>query len=365
MLEVDVQQRLGNFQLQAKFASAAPVVALFGRSGSGKSSLINLLAGIAKADRGYIAYDGEVLLDTAAGIDVPPEARRIGYVFQDGMLFPHLNVRRNLAYGENHVASGDRYIDRDKVITLLGLEDLLERRPANLSGGEKQRVAIGRALLSCPRLLLLDEPLASLDSTRKSEILQYIELLRDEFRIPIVFVSHAVEEVTRLADEIVLLDRGQVTATGGVEAIMGRLDLKPLTGRYEAGAVIEAVVASHDIANDLVSLAFNGGTFIVPGVGALVGERVRLRVRARDVSIATVKPSGISILNALPGTIIEISSGIGGVGPIVEVRIRIGDAVLIARITRYSANQLSLTVGQPVFALVKAISLDRHSVGFA
>ena len=362
MLEVDVQQRLGTFELRAKFASDAPVIALFGRSGSGKSSLINLLAGIANAQRGRIALNDEVLLDTAHGIDMPPEARRIGYVFQDGMLFPHLSVRRNLEYGAKLVAANDRYIDRDKVITLLGLEDLLERKPVNLSGGEKQRVAIGRALLTSPRLLLLDEPLASLDSTRKSEILQYIELLRDEFRIPIVFVSHAVEEVTRLADEIVLLDRGQVTATGSVEAIMGRLDLKPLTGRYEAGAVIEAVVASHDIANDLVSLAFNGGNFVVPGVGALVGERVRLRVRARDVSIATVQPSGISILNTLPGTVIEISNEDGA---IVDVRIRIGEAVLIARITRYSATQLSLEAGEPVFALVKAISLDRHSVGFA
>ena len=362
MLEVDVEQQLGDFTLRAKFASAAPVLALFGRSGSGKSSLVNLLAGIARAGRGRIVLNDDVLLDTAAHIEVPPESRRIGYVFQDGMLFPHLNVRRNLEYGEKLVPAADRYIQRDKVITLLGLEDLLERRPANLSGGEKQRVAIGRALLRSPRLLLLDEPLASLDSTRKSEILQYIELLRDEFLIPIVFVSHAVEEVTRLADEIVLLDRGQVTATGSVEAIMGRLDLKPLTGRYEAGAVIEAVVATHDITNDLVSLAFNGGNFVVPGVSALVGERVRLRVRARDVSIATSKPSGISILNTLSGTVIEISDESG---PIVDVRIRIGEAVLIARITRYSARQLSLAVGLPVFALVKAISLDRHSVGFA
>ncbi len=362
MLEVDVEQQLGAFKLRAKFASGAPVLALFGRSGSGKSSLVNLLAGIARAGRGRIVLNEGVLLDTAAGIEVPPESRRIGYVFQDGMLFPHLNVRRNLEYGEKLVSAADRYIERDKVITLLGLEDLLERRPVNLSGGEKQRVAIGRALLRSPRLLLLDEPLASLDSTRKSEILQYIELLRDEFRIPIVFVSHAVEEVTRLADEIVLLDRGQVTATGSVEAIMGRLDLKPLTGRYEAGAVIEATVAAHDIANDLVSLSFNGGNFQVPGVSALVGERVRLRVRARDVSIATSKPVGISILNSLPGTVIEISDESG---PIVDVRIRIGEAVLIARITRYSARQLSLAVGSPVFALVKAISLDRHSVGFA
>src|SRR5258706_8235785 len=362
MLEVDVEQRLGEFELRATFAREAPVVALFGRSGSGKSSLINLLAGIARAGRGRIVFNNEVLLDTAAGIEVPPEARRIGYVFQDGMLFPHLNVRHNLEYGEKRVATSDRYIDRDKVITLLGLEELLERKPVNLSGGEKQRVAIGRALLASPRLLLLDEPLASLDSIRKSEILQYIELLRDEFRIPIVFVSHAVEEVTRLADEIVLLDRGRVTATGSVEAIMGRLDLKPLTGRYEAGAVIEAMVASHDMANDLVSLSFNGGSFVVPGVGALVGERVRLRVRARDVSIAASQPRGISILNTLPGRVIEISDE---TGPIVDVRIRIGEAVLIARITRYSARQLSLAVGLPVYALVKAISLDRHSVGFA
>ena len=358
MLAVDIEQRLGAFTLAASFQSTAPVVALFGRSGSGKTSIVNAIAGVSRPDRGAIRFGDTTLFDSARKLWVPPEQRRIGYVFQDGLLFPHLNVQSNLFYGDRGGAGADSH----KIIDLLGLGDLLRRRPMTLSGGEQQRVAIGRALLSRPRLLLLDEPLASLDGARKSEILSHIEMLRDEFRIPIVLVSHAPEEVVRLADTLVLVDEGRVKAVGDVDEIMGRLDLAPATGRYEAGAVIETVVESHDAQYELTRLSFRGGELTVPRVAAQSGERVRVRIRARDVSLALTAPEGISINNVLAGTLVEIRDEAGA---IVDVRVAIGEATLMARITRQSLDRLALKTGQPVFALVKAISLDRHSLGYA
>ncbi len=243
-----------------------------------------------RPDRGRIEIEGKVLFDSAAGIDIPAEKRRIGYVFQEGRLFPHLTVRRNLLYGYALVPAGDRYIELDRIVALLGLNDLLERRPGDLSGGEKQRVAIGRALLSSPRMLLLDEPLASLDAHRREEILRYLELLRDEVQIPIVYVSHAVEEVVRLADTVVLMAAGKVVAVGDVEDVMGRPDLRPAGGVFEGGAVIDARVSAQDMQYDLATLAFDGGTLTVTNLDALIGEPVRVRVRARDVSIALARP---------------------------------------------------------------------------
>jgi len=210
MIEVDIALARGAFRLEARFASDAPIVALFGRSGSGKTTLVQAIAGLATPERGRIVAGGRTLFDQASGVDLPPEARRVGYVFQDALLFPHLDVRANLAFGERLRPREERFVDRERVIALLGLASLLERRPANLSGGERQRVAIGRALLASPKLLLMDEPLASLDGARKGEILAYVELLRDEFHLPIVYVSHALDEVTRLADRIVVLAEGRV-----------------------------------------------------------------------------------------------------------------------------------------------------------
>ncbi len=356
MLTVDIEQHLGDFTLKAAFESTVPVVALFGRSGSGKTSIVNAIAGVSKPERGSIVFAGEPLFDSARGVWIPPEKRRIGYVFQDGLLFPHLSVEANLFYGSRDKQGGD------KIIELLGLGALLQRRPAALSGGEKQRVAIGRALLSQPRLLLLDEPLASLDGERKSEILDYIETLRGELRIPMVLVSHALDEVVRLADAMVLIDAGGVKAAGSVDEILGRLDLMPYTGRYEAGAVIETRVQDHDARYELTRLSFQGGELTVPRLTAQTGERVRVRIRARDVSLATQAPQGISINNILAGTLVEIRDEPGA---IVDVRVAVGEAVLIARLTRQSLDRLALQPGQPVYALVKAISMDRHSVGYA
>ncbi|MEP7154440.1 MAG: molybdenum ABC transporter ATP-binding protein [Betaproteobacteria bacterium] len=359
MLSVDIRRRLGAFQLDAKFSSAAPLLSLFGRSGSGKTSIINAIAGASRPDTGTIAFDDAVFFDAAKNIWMPPELRRVGYVFQDGLLFPHLSVKDNLHYARSPVPAKKMLIDSAGVIELLGLGSLLHRRPAALSGGEKQRVAIGRALLAQPRLLLLDEPLASLDSDRKAEILTYIERLRDHFAIPIVFVSHSLDEVVRLADEMVLIERGLVVATGSVTEITSHPEWMPAAGRFDAGTVIETHVESHDAHYGLTTLTFPGGELIVPHVGATAGERVRVRILARDVSLATSEPRDVSIHNVLQGTITEIL-GDGDSGAVADVRIAIGESTLVARVTRRSIDRLLLARGQPVFALVKAISLDRR-----
>ena len=362
MIDVDIEQRLGAFELKVAFRAEAPIVGLFGRSGSGKTSVVNALAGTRRPHRGRIVINGETLFDSARGIDLPPDKRRLGYVFQDGLLFPHLDVESNLRYGLHRAPAAARVIDPAHVIQLLGLQTLLRRLPDKLSGGEKQRVAIGRALLAQPRLLLMDEPLASLDVLRQSEVLRYIEQLRDDLHIPIVYVSHAVGEITRLADTVVLLADGKALAYGPVDEVMGRIDLRPHTGRYESGSVIETVVAAHDLDYGLTTLHFDGGQLIVPNIEALVGERVRVRIRARDVSLALARPGGVSVLNVLAATLTAIAPE---EGPIVDVQLRIGQLPLLARITRRSVHDLALREGQQIYALIKAVSLDRRSVGYA
>ncbi len=362
MIEVDIAVRRGTFCVEAAFASDAPIVALFGRSGAGKSTIVNAIAGAVRPRRGRIAVDGRKLFDSAARVDLKPEARRVGYVFQDALLFPHMSVAANLAYGERLTPREARFVDRAHVIALLDLSRLLERRPANLSGGERQRVAIGRALLASPRLLLMDEPLASLDAPRKAEILTYIELLRDELRLPIVYVSHALEEVTRLADSMVVVADGRVSAVGSVAEVLARPEMQAQTGRFEAGAVIEARVARHDERYGLTVLAFDGGELVVPNLDALPGEPVRVRVRARDVSLALEAPRGASIQNVLPAQVETLS---GEFGAIVDVALRVGGTRMVARVTRKAVDDLGLAPGTRVHALVKAVSIDRRSVGFA
>jgi molybdate transport system ATP-binding protein len=338
-------------------------VALFGRSGAGKSSVIEAIAGLVRPRAGRIAVGDRVLFDAARGIDLPPEERRVGYVFQDDLLFPHMTVRGNLAYGERLTPARERFVEARRVVALLGLERLLERRPATLSGGEKQRVAIGRALMASPRVLLMDEPLASLDAPRKAEILQYIELLRDELRLPIVYVSHAIEEVTRLADHLVVMAEGRVVAQGTLAEVLAREDMVELAGRFEAGAVFETRVARHDETYGLTHLAFPGGELVVANVDALVGEPVRARIRARDVALALEAPRHASFQNVLEGVVHAIG---GEFGAIVDVTIVLaGGERLLARLTRASVAALGLAPGARVYALVKAIAIDRRSVGFA
>jgi molybdate transport system ATP-binding protein len=360
-LEVSVAKRLGGFALAAAFASDGGVTALFGRSGSGKTSVLNAIAGLLRPERGRIVLDGEPLFDAAARVDVAAHRRRVGYVFQEGRLLPHLTVRQNLLYGRRF-ARGPGAVTLDKVTDLLGLAALLERRPHDLSGGEKQRVAIGRALLTDPRLLLMDEPLAALDAPRKSEILYYIERLRDEVGVPIVYVSHSLDEVVRLAETVVVMSEGRVLDSGPVDETMARMELRPYLGRFEGGAVIEARVAEQDLEMGLARLDFPGGALYAPDVDALVGERVRVRIRARDVSLATVRPEAISMLNVLPGTLKAFGESAGAS---VDVQIDVAGTILLARITRKSVEALGLAPGRPVFALVKAVAIDRHSVGWA
>ena len=362
MIDVDLEQQLGAFHLDVKFAAEAPILGLLGRSGAGKSSVINAIAGITRPMRGYIRINDLFLFDAANDIDLRPEERRTGYVFQDALLFPHMDVESNLLYGQRLRPPRDRFIDEARVVELLGLGTLLRRKPNTLSGGEKQRVAIGRALLAQPRILLMDEPLAALDMARKTEILDYIERLRDELSIPIVYVSHSVTEITRLADTVVVLSDGKCLAVGDVDEVMGRIDLKPATGRYEAGSVLDTRVAAHDAEDQLTTLVFDGGELIVPHLDASIGERVRARIRARDVSLSIRRPTEISILNALPAHVTAIDDE---TGPIVDLQLAVGGAILVARITRRSFRQLGIHEGQELYALVKAVSFDQRSVGYA
>jgi len=360
MLSVHITKTLNDFALDVAFdADSKGITALFGRSGSGKSTLVNLIAGLLPPDSGHVTVNGEVLFNTAKGINLPPEKRRIGYVFQESRLFPHMTVKGNLTYGMNFTAPRERFVEFDHIVSLLGVDHLLDRRPGSLSGGERQRIAIGRALLSSPRMLLMDEPLASLDATRKNEILPFIERLRDEVKLPIVYVSHDLNEVIRLADTMVLLSDGGVAAIGPVEDLTSRLDLYPLTGRYEAGAALATKVAGHDSEFNLTFLEFSGGRFTVPKIDLPIGAPLRLRVRARDVSLSLEKHTNTSILNILKGVVKEMSET--GESQI-EVRLDVG-APLIARVTRKAAHDLELAPGKTIYAMVKAIAIDRPSMG--
>lgn len=362
MLNVAIEHRQGGFRLEAAFAVDGGVTALFGRSGSGKTTLVNAIAGLLRPQRGRIEFDGETLFDAERGIYRPPQARRFGYVFQEGRLFPHLTVRHNLLYSNLFVSGKATAAEFDRVVGLLGLDGLLGRRPGALSGGEKQRVAIGRALLARPRLLLLDEPLAALDTQRKSEILRYLELLRDEFALPMLYVSHAVEEVVRLASRVVLLSEGRVEAAGATAEVMSDAALRPLTGRYEGGAVIDARVGGHDLRYGIARLDFAGGSLYVADLDALPGEAVRVRIRARDVALALTQPAGTTFRNVIACRIAAI---VEGDGPMVEVSLDARGATIIARITRQSRDELGLVPGMAVHALIKAVALDRHAVGYA
>lgn len=359
VLDVSVTHRLGDFRLDAAFAADGRLTVLFGRSGSGKTSLVNVIAGLVRPDRGRVAIDGEVLVDTQAGMFTPKHRRRIGYVFQEARLFPHLTVRQNLLFGRwfapRQAPAGSELAD---VLDLLGIGHLLDRRPGALSGGEKQRVAIGRALLSKPRLLLMDEPLASLDEARKAEILPYIERLRDELRFPIVYVSHSVAEVVRLATTLVTLDQGRVTACGPTAEVISRLDAGGLSGAAEAGSLLAARVEEHDDRYGLTLLRSPAGLLQVPRSHLPIGAEARLRVLANDVFISTAPPAGISALNVLRGTVMEI--GPRREGPAIEIRLDCSGVPLLARLTAKSADALGLAPGVAVYALIKTVSIEAN-----
>ncbi|MBS7537836.1 molybdenum ABC transporter ATP-binding protein [Ancylobacter lacus] len=362
MIEVDIRIARPGFTLEAAFsAPPAGITALFGRSGAGKTTIIQAVAGVVRPVRGRIVVDGTAYFDADRHIDLPVERRRVGYVFQDARLFPHMSVERNLRYGERRARVAP-FIGFDPVVDLLGLRALLGRRPHTLSGGERQRVAIGRALLAQPRLLLMDEPLAALDEARKLDILPYIERLRDVMGVPVLYVSHSIDEVLRLSDRVVALAAGRVVAAGPVAEVMSRPDILPVVGRFDLGTILESVVVAHDAAYGLSTLGFPGGELRVPLVDVPVGAPTRARVRSRDVALALQRPEGVSVTNRLPAVV----SGIRAMeGAYVDVEVAIGPSALHAMVTRESLDRLALRPGMPVWALVKTVAVDSRGASLS
>ena len=333
---------------------AGGVSALFGPSGSGKTSCLRCFAGLEPGCEGRVVVGGELWHDSADRCFVPAHRRPFGFVFQDARLFSHLTVRGNLRYAMRR-AAGPEPVGLDEAVQLLGIEDLLERHTDRLSGGERQRCAIARALLTRPRLLLLDEPLASLDEARKTELLPYLERLRDTLSIPMIYVSHSMREVARLADHLVLLDRGRVQASGSVTEVTARTDL-PLSDDNEAGVVLHTRCARHDVEYALTQVQFDGGTLWLPRVQCEVGRPVRVRVAASDVSVTLERPHSTSILNVLAATVLARRDDERGRS---LLQLDVGGSRLLARVTRRSASVLGLAPGQPVYAQIKGAAVLR------
>ncbi|MEJ0028502.1 MAG: molybdenum ABC transporter ATP-binding protein [Rhizomicrobium sp.] len=353
-VEVSLRHAFPGFALAVDFALPRPgVTALFGASGAGKSTVVAAIAGTFRPREGRIVIDGRAVLDTAKGIFVPPQQRRAGMVFQDARLFPHMSVRDNLLFGWRRAAVKADAGDIDRVVALLGLEALLARRPRMLSGGEKSRVALGRALLSSPEILLLDEPLAALDAQRRGEILPYLERLRDEAKLPMLYVSHSLDEVARLADDIVVVKGGRSVLHGSVFDVLTGLELPALAGSPPVGAVIAATVAAHRD-DGLTALDFDGGTLFVSRLSDPVGTRLRLRVRAEEIMLALEEPRGISANNVLSARVAAVAEN----GLQADVQLLCGATRLIARITSASAARLALAPGKPVYAIVKSVTVD-------
>ncbi len=358
-LSVRLTHRFPGLALEVAFDTPPGVTALFGRSGSGKTTIVNAVAGLLRPDRGRIEVEGAVLLDTAARVFVAPHRRRIGYVFQEGRLFPHLTVRQNLLYGRWFAPPATRTADFARIVEMLGIGALMDRRPGTLSGGEKSRVALGRAILSGPRLLLMDEPLAALDEARKAEIMPYFERLRDELRLPILYVSHSAAEVARLATTVVMVEAGRVTATGAAAEVFADPGLAQGMGLREAGAILTARVEAQED-DGLTRLSTAAGPVWLPRATAAPGTTLRLRILAQDVMLALHRPEGISALNVLECSVREIRPGSG---PGAMVVLAAGEESLLARITRRSAEALALAPGQPVHAVLKAVSVAQENVG--
>ena len=352
-LKVALHHQQGEFRLNVDFTVAAQgVTALFGRSGSGKSSILRAIAGLLRCDQGEISLDGGAW--QGEGVFIPPHRRPIGYVFQEASLFPHLSVKDNLQYGWRRVAQGEQRIKLQRVVDLLGIGPLQQRASHSLSGGERQRVAIARALLTTPRLLLMDEPLSALDHDAKQTILPYLEGLHDEYAIPSIYVSHDPNEVARLADQMILLEQGQVIAQGDAATLLTRLDL-PMARYDDAASILEGEVSAHDHSYHLTWISMHGGRVAVSREQLPVGRRARVQIQARDVSLALSAHSDTSIINILPARIIDTRE-INPTQLIVRLALEDGQT-LLSRITRRSAMALGLHEGMALYAQVKSVAL--------
>jgi molybdate transport system ATP-binding protein len=353
-LAVQLRHRFPSVHLDVAFEVPTPgVTVLFGPSGSGKSTIISAAAGLLRPDECRIVLDDQVLGDTASGVWLPPERRRMGLVFQDARLFPHMSVMTNLRFGLRRSARGP--VQFDDVVELLGIGGLLRRRPHTLSGGERQRVAIGRALLAQPHLLLMDEPLASLDSARKAEIMPYLARLKTGLRLPILYVTHSLDEVAQLADSIVLIEAGRAVGCGLLSDIVARADL-PLAQSDDAGAVLVCHVVQHDVARELSRLEGSGATLWVPLLDASLGAERRVRIPAREVVLAGEQPESISLHNIVPGEVRRITGDRASRSVLVEIALAGG--ALISRVTPDAIVRLALAPGRPVLALIKSTSIE-------
>jgi molybdate transport system ATP-binding protein len=352
--------RLGTFGLDVAFnVRMRGITALFGPSGCGKTTILRCIAGLQHLE-GHLYVDGEPWQDSAVQLFKRPHTRAVGYVFQEASLFPHLSVRENLLYGAKRALhDGGRRRSFDDIVELLRIGALLERAPATLSGGERSRVAIGTALLSQPRLLLLDEPLTGLDQHTKEEILPYLATLQRELSIPVLYVSHEIDEVARLADHMLVLSAGKLIASGATAEVLAHLELDAVC-RYEAGVVITARVVRHEHELKLTHLEHGGQPIVIPAIDVSVGTDVRLRIRAREVALATQRPTGISIRNMLAGTIVEIVEEPNTA--YAEAWIDIGTAKVRSRLTRAAVRDLGLRPGLPVYALIKSVTFDGRPV---
>jgi molybdate transport system ATP-binding protein len=358
MLEVVFRHRFDESVLDVAFAAPTPgTTVLFGASGAGKSTIVSVIAGLLRPAEGRVVVDGEALWDSERRIWLPPERRGLGVVFQDARLFPHLSVAGNLRYGLRRArlnGPASRTIGFDDVVMLLGLSHLLARQPHTLSGGERQRAAIGRALLAQPRLLVMDEPLASLDAARKSEILPYLGRLKASLTLPVVYVTHSLEEVARLADTLVLIESGRVVAAGPLAEIASRADL-PLAARDDAAAVFAATVDEHDVSRRLTRLRVGRVTLLAPLLDRPRGKALRLRMPTRDVMLATAIPEEISVQNVLTGKVrAVVAAGI----QTALVEVAVDDLVMLARVTPDAVERLRLGSGTPVIALIKSTSIE-------
>lgn len=357
LIQARLQVAFDDFQLDVDLQlPGRGVSALFGHSGSGKTTCLRCLAGLERADQAYIEVNGEVWQDSSRQYFMPPHQRPIGYVFQEASLFPHLSVQGNLTFGWRRIAHAQRQVGLEHACELLGIRHLLERKPDTLSGGERQRVGIARALLTSPKVLLMDEPLAALDGPRKREILPYLERLHDQLQIPLIYVSHAQDEVARLADHLVLLEQGKVQASGPIGQTLARLDL-PLALQEDAGVVIEGQVDAHDDAYQLLDLTLPDSDLRLRLTHEALprGARLRVKVQARDVSLSLADDDRSSILNRLPVRVCGLRASDNPAQ--VLVSLDADGTALLARVTRYSCDQLGLHEGQRLWAQIKSVAL--------